>query len=38
MSRDSKDVELHIIAVSDGKSLSQPAWPREWKRCKEENE
>jgi hypothetical protein len=23
--------------VSDRESLSQPAYPREWKKCKEEN-
>jgi hypothetical protein len=26
-----------IIIVSDGKSLSQPACPKGWKKCEEEN-
>jgi hypothetical protein len=25
------------VTVSDGKILSQPACPREWKKCEEEN-
>jgi hypothetical protein len=25
------------ISVSDGKGLSQPACPREWKKCEEKN-
>ncbi len=29
--------EINVIA-SDGKGLSQPACPREWKKCEEENE
>ncbi len=30
---EAKDTQI----VSDGKSLSQPACPREWKKCEEEN-
>ncbi len=34
----SMKLKFQDIIVSDGKSLSQPACPREWKKCKEVNE
>jgi hypothetical protein len=32
-----RKIQKFIDTVSDGKSLSQPACQKEWKRCREEN-